>query len=162
MSDEHTEAGAAAGAPPLLVSACLRGVPCRFDGRDKASGALAGELAGRRAVAFCPEQAGGLATPRPAAELVGGDGHAVLDGRARVVDTTGADVTEAFVEGARRALAAARQAGCTEAVLMPRSPSCGRGAVYDGEFRGALVPGDGVTAALLERNGIAVRQAPGV
>ncbi|MFD6837546.1 DUF523 domain-containing protein [Streptomyces diastaticus] len=155
MSDERA-------VPPVLVSACLRGVPCRFDGRDKAAGGLDAQLAGRRVVAFCPEQAGGLATPRAAAELVGGDGHAVLEGRARVVDVTGADVTEAFVAGARRALDAARRTGCAEAVLMPRSPSCGRGEVYDGEFRGVLVPGDGVTAALLERNGIAVRRAPGV
>lgn len=161
MSDECGVRGVS-GASPVLVSACLRGVACRFDGRDKAAGGLAGELAGREVVAFCPERAGGLPTPRPAAELVGGDGHAVLDGRARVVDAAGADVTEAFVAGARRALAAARRAGCAEAVLMPRSPSCGSGSVYDGEFRGALVPGDGVTAALLERNGIAVRPAPGV
>lgn len=71
-------------------------------------------------------------------------------------------MTAAFVAGARRALAAARHGGCTEALLMPRSPSCGRGAVYDGSFGGELVAGDGVTAALLERNGIAVRNAPGV
>ncbi len=86
----------------------------------------------------------------------------MLDGAARVVDDHGQDVTAEFVAGAERALAAARRAGCSEAVLMPRSPSCGRGAVYDGSFAGALVPGDGVTAALLERNGIAVRPAPGV
>lgn len=94
-------------------------------------------------VAFCPEQAGGLGTPRAAAELVGGDGYDVLDGRARVVDANGVDVTEAFVAGAHRALAAARRAGCAEAVLMPRSPSCGRGEVYDGEFRGCWCPGTG-------------------
>ncbi|MFG2692895.1 DUF523 domain-containing protein [Kitasatospora sp. NPDC051984] len=146
----------------ILVSACLRGVPCRFDGRDKASEALAEALDGRRAVAFCPEVAGGLETPRRPAELVGGDGHDVLDGTARVVDDGGRDVTAEFVAGAELALVAAQRAGCTEAVLMPRSPSCGRGKVYDGSFAGALVPGDGVTAALLERNGITVRPAPGV
>ncbi|MFD5562616.1 DUF523 domain-containing protein [Kitasatospora griseola] len=146
----------------ILVSACLRGVPCRFDGRDKASPALAELLDGRQAVSFCPEVAGGLATPRRPAELIGGDGHDVLDGAARVVDGAGHDVTAEFVTGAERALLAAQRAGCTEAVLMPRSPSCGRGAVYDGSFAGALVPGDGVTAALLERNGITVRPAPGV
>ncbi|MDN3055159.1 DUF523 domain-containing protein [Streptomyces sp. SRF1] len=146
----------------ILVSACLRGVPCRFDGRHKASPEYEEAVAGHAVVAFCPEVAGGLATPRRPAELVGGDGHDVLDGTARVVEDTGRDVTEAFVAGARRALAAARQAGCTEALLMPRSPSCGRGVVYDGSFAGELVPGDGVTAALLERNGIAVRSAPGV
>ncbi|WP_069885891.1 DUF523 domain-containing protein [Streptomyces luteocolor] len=146
----------------VLVSACLRGVPCRYDGRDKASPRLAEAVAGREVVSFCPEAAGGLPTPRRPAELVGGDGHDVLDGTARVVEDTGRDVTAAFVAGARRALAAARHGGCTEALMMPRSPSCGRGAVYDGSFGGQLVAGDGVTAALLERNGIAVRNAPGV
>ncbi|GHG62141.1 DUF523 domain-containing protein [Streptomyces griseocarneus] len=146
----------------VLVSACLRGVPCRFDGRHKASSELEEAVSGREVVSFCPEVAGGLATPRRPAELVGGDGYDVLDGTARVVEDTGRDVTAEFVDGARRALAAARHGGCTEALLMPRSPSCGRGVVYDGSFAGVLVPGDGVTAALLERNGIAVRPAPGV
>ncbi|MEV5006333.1 MULTISPECIES: DUF523 domain-containing protein [unclassified Streptomyces] len=146
----------------ILVSSCLRGVPCRFDGRHKMSSEVEEAVAGREVVSFCPEVAGGLVTPRRPAELVGGDGHDVLDGTARVVDDTGRDVTAEFVDGARRALVAARNAGCTEALLMPRSPSCGRGAVYSGSFAGELVPGDGVTAALLERNGIAVRPAPGV
>ncbi|WP_433340147.1 DUF523 domain-containing protein [Streptomyces sp. CA-253872] len=147
---------------PVLVSACLRGVPCRYDGRDKRVEALGELLAGRRVVAFCPEQAGGLPTPRRAAELRGGDGHGVLDGSARVVDDTGSDVTAAFVAGAERALATARRTGCADAVLMPRSPSCGAGEVHDGTFGGTLVPGEGVTAAPLKRHGIAVREAPGV
>ncbi|MEU7183501.1 MULTISPECIES: DUF523 domain-containing protein [Streptomyces] len=146
----------------ILVSACLRGVPCRYDGRHKVSSEFEEAVAGREVIAFCPEVAGGLATPRRPAELVGGDGHDVLDGTARVVEDTGRDVTAEFVDGAQRALAAARHGGCTEALLMPRSPSCGRGVVYDGSFAGELVPGDGVTAALFERNGIAVRPAPGV
>ncbi|MEU5952659.1 DUF523 domain-containing protein [Streptomyces sp. NPDC047525] len=146
----------------VLVSACLRGVPCRFDGRDKESPELDDAVAGRRVVSFCPEAAGGLPTPRRPAELVGGDGHDVLDGTARVVDDTGQDVTAAFVAGARRALAAALAGGCTEALLMPRSPSCGHGSVHDGSFGGRLVAGDGVTAALFQRNGISVRAAPGV
>lgn len=145
---------------PVLVSACLHGVPCRFDGRGKASAAVADAVGDRRPVTFCPEVAAGLPTPRRPAEIVGGDGHDVLDGRARVVDDTGHDVTDAFVDGARRALDAARRAGCTEALLMPRSPSCGRGTVYDGTFTGELREGDGVTAALLERHGIRVRPAP--
>ncbi|QIB42209.1 DUF523 domain-containing protein [Streptomyces aureoverticillatus] len=146
----------------VLVSACLRGVPCRYDGRDKASSEVDEAVAGRAVVSFCPEVAGGLATPRRPAELVGGDGHDVLDGTARVVEDTGRDVTAEFVAGAHRALAAARHGGCAEALLMPRSPSCGRGAVYDGSFAGETVSGDGVTAALLERHGITVRAAPGV
>ncbi|MER8047759.1 DUF523 domain-containing protein [Streptomyces sp. NPDC094032] len=146
----------------VLVSACLRGVPCRYDGRDKPSAALDASLEGRVVVPFCPESAGGLPTPRRPAELVGGDGHAVLDGTAKVVDDAGEDVTAEFVAGAHLALDRARSAGCAEAVLMPRSPSCGRGRVYDGTFGGGLVPGDGVTAALLERHGITVTSAPGV
>lgn len=144
----------------VLVSACLRGVPCRFDGRHKASPEIEAALAGREPVPFCPETAGGLATPRRPAELVGGDGGAVLDGTARVVDDTGRDVTAEFVAGARLALDAARRGGCREALLMPRSPSCGRGTVHDGSFTGRLTAGDGVTAALLERNGVTVRPAP--
>ncbi|MGW7310285.1 DUF523 domain-containing protein [Streptomyces sp. NPDC054835] len=146
----------------VLVSACLRGVPCRYDARDKPSAGLDARLAGRVTVPFCPESAGGLPTPRRPAELVGGDGHDVLDGTAQVVDDLGQDVTAEFLAGARLALARARSAGCAEAVLMPRSPSCGRGLVYDGTFGGGLVPGDGVTAALLERHGITVTPAPGV
>ncbi|MEU8828103.1 DUF523 domain-containing protein [Streptomyces sp. NPDC048636] len=146
----------------ILVSACLRGVPCRYDGRHKAVSALDEAVAGHDVVSFCPEVAGGLTTPRRPAELVGGDGHDVLEGTAQVVDDTGRDVTAAFVDGARRALEAARRGGCTEALLMPRSPSCGQGAVYDGSFTGELTPGDGVTAALFARNGITVRPAPGV
>lgn len=146
----------------MLVSACLRGVPCRFDGRHKTTPESAEAVAGRTVVPFCPEVAGGLPTPRRPAELVGGDGQDVLDGTARVVDDTGRDVTAEFLAGARRALEAARRTGCTEALLMPRSPSCGRGEVYDGSFTGALTRGDGVTAALLERHGITVRPAPGV
>ncbi|MFF2900428.1 DUF523 domain-containing protein [Streptomyces sp. NPDC057966] len=144
----------------VLVSACLQGVPCRFDGRGKASGEMTAAIGDRRAVAFCPEVSAGLPTPRRPAEIVGGDGHDVLDGRARVVDDTGHDVTDDFVDGAERALAAARRTGCTEALLMARSPSCGRGRVYDGTFTGELRDGDGVTAALLERNGVSVRPAP--
>lgn len=128
---------------PVLVSACLLGVPCRFDGRGKASAELAAAIGDRRAVSCCPEVAAGLPTPRRPAEIVGGDGHDVLDGRARVVDDSGHDVTEAFLDGARRALEAAREAGCTEALLMARSPSCGRGRVYDGTFTGGCTRATG-------------------
>jgi uncharacterized protein YbbK (DUF523 family) len=115
--------------------------------------ALAAEGA---AVAFCPEVAGGLPTPRLPAEIVGGDGEDVLEGRARVVDATGADCTAEFVDGAHQVLAAARAAGARKALLTARSPSCGCGQIYDGTFSGTLRPGDGVAAALLRRDGIQV------
>ena len=145
-----------ASSGPVLVSACLAGCACRYDGSDNNDDRLAELLRGRRAVLVCPEEQGGLGTPRPPAEIVGGDGHDVLDGRARVVTASGEDVTEAYLEGARVALGKARQAGARTAVLKARSPSCGKGAVYDGSFEGRLSSGDGVTAALLQAHGIRV------
>ncbi len=109
-----------------------------------------------RIAAFCPEVAGGLGTPRQPAEIVGGDGNAVLDGRARVVNCDGVDVTEQFIAGAHSALDAANQAHAKLAVLKSKSPSCGRRRVYDGSFSGTLTAGQGVTAALLSRHGIEV------
>jgi uncharacterized protein YbbK (DUF523 family) len=109
-----------------------------------------------RAVLVCPEVDGGLGTPRPPAEIVGGDGADVLRGRARVITDEGVDVTDAYVKGAERALAAARKAGATSAILKARSPSCGVGRIYDGSFSRTLEAGDGVTAALLQANGIDV------
>ena len=144
---------------PVVVSACLTGVPCRYNGRaveSEQGRALAAEAG---AVVFCPEVAGGLPTPREPAEIVGGDGEDVLQGRARVVDATGADCTAQFVDGAHQVLAAARAAGARRALLMARSPSCGCGQIYDGTFSGTLRPGDGVAAALLRRNGIQVDPA---
>lgn len=144
-----------------VVSSCLAGVPCRYDGRAKPSVEIVAAVAAGDAVPLCAEVAGGMDTPRPAAEIRGGDGADVLAGRAHVVDVTGADVTHAFVAGARTVAARAVELGATEAVLQERSPSCGCGAVYDGTFSGVLVPGDGVTAAALREAGIAVRGVRG-
>ena len=129
----------------LLVSACLLGVCCRYDGASKAH-PLAERLAEQHTlVPVCPEQLGGLPTPRPPAGRRGG----------RVVTRSG-DVTEQYRRGAEEALKLCKLFGCEAAVLKERSPSCGRGAVYDGTFTGTLTPGDGVTAELLAANGIPV------
>ncbi len=118
-----------------------------------------------RLVPFCPEVSGGLPVPRPPAEIVStslgsngtvADGAAVLDGKARVLTDAGADVTDAFVHGARLALDAAERASARIAILKEGSPSCGSHRIYDGTFTGASVAGDGVTTALLERAGIRV------
>ncbi|MFP5352289.1 MAG: DUF523 domain-containing protein [Actinomycetota bacterium] len=140
----------------VLVSACLAGRACRYDGGSNPDQGIGRLVVEGRAVLVCPEEDGGLGTPRPPAEIVGGDGHDVLDGKARVVTKQGGDVTTEYVRGAELALAAARQAGATTAVLKSRSPSCGKGCVYDGSFTATLAEGDGVTAALLRRNGIEV------
>jgi uncharacterized protein YbbK (DUF523 family) len=109
-----------------------------------------------RVVALCPEVAGGLSTPRPAAEIPGGQGVEVLDGSARVLTVEGEDVSAEFLSGARQALALVEQHGIRIAVLKANSPSCGNLLTYDGTFSGVKVSGEGVTAALLKRNGVKV------
>ena len=130
----------------ILISACLLGVRCRYDGASKPH-PLAKELAKRHElIPVCPEQMGGLPTPRPPAERQG----------ERVVSVEGVDVTEQYRRGAEETLRLCRLFGCEAAVLKERSPSCGRGAVYDGTFTGTLADGDGVTAQLLLEAGVSV------
>lgn len=144
-----------------LVSACLIGIACRFDGQSCSVKEL-GDLAARGCVVpVCPEVMGGLLTPRLPAEVEaayrGLDGNAVLDGQTRVLRSDGADVTAQFVAGAEAALALARHLGIRRAILKADSPSCGMGFIHEGRFAGTLVPGDGVTAALFKRAGMAIR-----
>jgi uncharacterized protein YbbK (DUF523 family) len=141
---------------PVLVSACLAGRPCAYDGSARPMNDVGRLVRDGLAVQACPEEEGGLPTPRPAAEIVGGDGADVLDGKARVLTRDGADVTAQYLLGARIAVERALASGCTSAVLKARSPSCGCGAVYDGTFSRTLRTGDGVTAAALKRAGIRV------
>ena len=142
----------------VMVSSCLLGQRIRFNGLDAPSDKtiLSRWQAEGRLVNFCPELAAGFPVPRPPAETVGGDGGLVLLGQARVVEDTGADVTAEFVAGAKKALEFARKHGVRIAILTDGSPSCGSTYVYDGSFGGGQVPGQGVTAALLEQNGIRV------
>ncbi|AXM97122.1 DUF523 domain-containing protein [Pseudomonas plecoglossicida] len=143
--------------PKVLVSACLLGQPVRYDGR--ASGypdLLQRWQAEGRVVALCPEVAGGLPTPRPPAEIPGGQGADVLDGDAQVLTVAGEDVSAAFLAGAQQALALVRRHGIRVAVLKAGSPSCGNRLVYDGTFTGVKVAGEGVTVALLRREGVRV------
>ncbi|MFW0759324.1 DUF523 domain-containing protein [Pseudomonas sp. H11T01] len=141
----------------VLVSRCLLGHRVRYDGG--ASGPfdqLEQWIAEGRVVALCPEVAGGLPTPRPAAEIPGGQGVKVLDGSAQVLTAGGEDVSAEFLSGARQALALVEQHGIRIAVLKANSPSCGNLLTYDGTFGGVKVSGEGVTAALLTRNGVRV------
>lgn len=134
------------GKKPILVSACLLGVRCRYDGDRKTSERVLALGESYALVPVCPEQMGGLPTPRPPSERCG----------KRVMTKDGADVTDAFCRGAEETLALARTLGCKTAILKSNSPSCGSRAIYDGTFSGRLVPGDGVTAELLKKNGIDV------
>jgi uncharacterized protein YbbK (DUF523 family) len=139
-----------------LVSACLIGMCTTFRGGANARNVFEELVAAGKAVPFCPEQLGGLPTPRPPAEIVGGTGEDVLDGRARVVTSDGADVTENYLRGAHETLRLAQLVGADEVILKERSPSCGVERVHDGTFSGTTIPGSGVTTALLRRHGFKV------
>lgn len=142
----------------ILVSACLLGEKVRYDGSDASCqyDLLDQWKAEGRIVPFCPEIAGGFPVPRPAAEIMGQDGLAVIAGNGRVFDIKGQDVTGFFIEGATKALNSARKNRVKLAVLKDGSPSCGSAYIYDGSFSGIRKDGQGVTTALLERNGIRV------
>jgi len=129
-----------------LCSACLLGVNCRYDGRNALNKKVVELLEKETLIPVCPEQLGGLSTPREPAEIVG----------KRVITSSGRDVTENFMRGARETLKIAKLFGVKEAVLKQGSPSCGCGRIYDGTFSGRTVKGDGVTTALLKRHGIKV------
>ncbi|UCG10168.1 MAG: DUF523 domain-containing protein [Dehalococcoidia bacterium] len=140
-----------------LISACLLGVKCAWSGDERYQDERALALARQESlVPVCPEQLGGLSTPRPPQEIQGGGGEGVLDGRCRVLNKEGVDVTGEFISGARETLKIAQQLNIREFIGKARSPSCGCGQVYDGSFSEKLVSGDGVTTALLKRNGIKV------
>jgi uncharacterized protein YbbK (DUF523 family) len=136
----------------LLVSACLIGAETRYDGRSAAAQRILTLCEGRPFLPVCPEQLGGLPTPRERAEIVGGAGAEVWAGKARIfLRPSDRDVTEAFIRGARQVEAWVRRFGIREAYLKARSPSCGVGAVAVGSN---TIPGDGVTAALLREFGV--------
>jgi len=130
----------------ILVSACLLGLACRYDGKSKPHPKVVELAKNEELYLFCPECMGGLPTPRPPAEIRGD----------RVINAEGADVTAQYRKGAEEALRLCRLYGIQRAILKAKSPSCGKGAVYDGSFSKTLTEGDGITAALLMANGIEV------
>ena len=132
----------------VLVSMCLLGVNCRYNGEPKAEQAVA-ELLGRNDITLipvCPEQLGGLPTPRTPSECRGES----------VISVDEEERTEAFLQGARETLRIAKLYSCGAALLKERSPSCGSREIYDGSFNGRRIPGEGVTARLLRESGIRV------
>lgn len=138
----------------LIVSACLLGVRARYDGGGNANGLLL-KYAGRgQYLPLCPEQLGGLATPRQPAEIIGGGGGDVLAGRARVIGRDGGDFTAAFLRGADQLCHIVRAFPVTAAILKARSPSCGVGHIYDGSFTATQTDASGVAAAALAALGL--------
>lgn len=131
---------------PLLISACLLGTACRYDGQSRGKVDAALLRSRYELILVCPEQLGGLPTPRPPAERQG----------ERVRTRQGQDVTDAYEKGAEEALRLAKLMNCRKALLKEKSPSCGSGAIYDGTFSGTLTAGDGVTAERLKKEGLLV------
>lgn len=140
-----------------LVSACLAGELCRYDGTGCPNKDIVAMVGAGSAIAACPEMLGGLSTPRARAEIRGGDGLAVLRGDASVINENGQDVTGAFLEGAARFVAVAKAANCAGAILKSKSPACGVGTIFDGAFSGTVQSGDGVAAAALKLAGIEIK-----
>lgn len=129
-----------------LCSACLLGIKCRYDGKSKQNKKVIKLSKKEALIPICPEQLGGLSTPREPSEQKG----------KKVVAKSGRNVTENFVNGAKQVLKLAKLFDIKKAILKQRSPSCGCGQIYDGTFSGTIIKGDGVTTTLLKRNGVKV------
>ncbi len=140
--------------PECIVSACLAGEFCRWDGATKANPEIVQLVKQGKAIPLCPEVLGGLGVPRPGAEIRGGDGKDVLSRKAKVINNENEEVTEAFLLGAEKFSEQAKKLGITEALMKENSPSCGVKRIYDNE---KLVDGCGVTTALLLKNGLEVK-----
>ncbi|MDQ0216346.1 uncharacterized protein YbbK (DUF523 family) [Oikeobacillus pervagus] len=140
----------------IVVSACLAGVACRYDGRDNGLEKLQQEMKEGRAITVCPELLGGLSTPREPAEIIGGTAEDVLRGEAKVMNRSGEDVTSSFVKGAYEALKIVQEIQPEYIILKENSPSCGSHHIYDGTFSGQKIIGNGITTALLKSKGFQV------
>lgn len=134
-----------------LVSSCLAGINCRYNGSNSENKYVAGLVKSGKAIAICPEQLAGLPTPRACCEIFIDE-----NSNKRVISKDGKDLTESFLKGAEKTFGIIKVAGIKKAILQSRSPSCGYGMVYDGKFSGKLIEGNGVVAELLIKNGIEV------
>ncbi|NLL70813.1 MAG: DUF523 domain-containing protein [Epulopiscium sp.] len=133
-----------------LVSACLAGVNCRYNGSNTVNEWVRKLVEQGKAIAVCPEQLGGLPIPRACCEIID------KEGKKKVINKDGQDVTKEFIKGAKKTLVIAQTIGAKKAILQSKSPSCGYGFIYDGTFSGKLKEGNGITTELLSQNGIQV------
>lgn len=140
----------------IAVSACLLGIDCKYSGGNNRNEKVIEFVKDKPFIAICPEQMGGLCTPRNPSEIKGGRGEDVLNKKATVISNTGSDVTENFVKGAVESFKLAELSGVDMAILKNGSPSCGSSRIYDGSFSGVKISREGVTTALFRKNGIKV------
>lgn len=134
----------------IFVSACLVGINCKYNGGNNFNEKILNLVKEKKAIPICPEQLGGLPTPRVPVELK------VIDGKTYAINKEGKDVTNNFVKGADEVLKLAKELNIKQAILQPRSPSCGVGKIYSGNFDGKLIDGDGILVKLLKENNIEV------
>lgn len=134
----------------ILVSSCLAGINCKYNGGNNYNEKVFNLVKEGKAIPVCAEQLGGLTTPRVASEIK------YIDGKRYVINKAGEDVTEQFEKGANEILDLAKKLNITKAILKAKSPSCGKGKIYNGEFNGGLIQGNGILAELLIENGIEV------
>jgi uncharacterized protein YbbK (DUF523 family) len=146
----------------ILVSSCLAGLEVRYNGTHCLNHKIRLMIDQKKALTVCPELLGGFSTPREPAEIIGGDGDDVLDGKAKVIEKSGRNVTDLYIAGAYSTLRKAQEYHTTAVVLKEFSPSCGSSMINNGEFKGKKIPGNGVTTALLKRNGIRVVSEEGL
>ncbi|MBM7602319.1 uncharacterized protein YbbK (DUF523 family) [Metabacillus crassostreae] len=140
----------------ILVSSCLAGFEVRYNGSHSLNKTVRQLFTENKAIPICPELLGGFTTPRQPAEILGGNGFDVLDGKAKVMEKSGSDVTDLYIKGAYLTLEKALEVNATVVILKEYSPSCGSSTIYNGEFENVKIAGNGVTTALLMRNGIEV------
>ncbi|MBD1381035.1 DUF523 domain-containing protein [Metabacillus arenae] len=140
----------------ILVSSCLAGIKCRYNGTDSLENTIQQLVNQKKATMVCPELLGGFSTPREPAEIIGGTGIDVLNGTAKVVEKSGKNVTDLYIKGAYQTLKMAKDLNATYIVLKEASPSCGSQMIYNGNFQNEKIPGEGVTSALLTNEGFKV------
>lgn len=134
----------------ILISACLIGINCKYNGKNNYNNKAFELVKNGQAIPVCPEQLGGLKTPRAPAEIK------IIDGKRYVINNKNDDVTKEFEKGAEEVLALAKKLNIKKAILQSRSPSCGAGKIYNGNFEKKLIEGNGVLAELLMSNRIEV------
>ena len=143
----------------IIVSACLLGENCKYSGGNNKSENVIKYLEDKEYILVCPEQLGGLSTPRNPSEIItygNKDGNDVLSGCTKVLSNKGIDVTKNFIQGAEETLKIAKEHNVKTAILKAGSPSCGYKKIYDGTFLGNKIQGMGVTAAILNKENIAL------
>lgn len=140
----------------IAVSACLLGINCKYNGNNNKNDKVIKYLKDKDYILICPEQLGGLSTPRNPSEIVTGNGYDVINKDSNIIDSTGKDVTNEFINGANECLKIAKMYDCKKAILKEGSPSCGSNFIYDGTFSGKKICGVGTTTALFRNNKIEV------